>query len=140
MEDPSRIFSEFVDEIKEKLSDAEYKKGMEMWQTLFKQEKPDEKLYKMTYLSPLVFSDNHDCGDEDCVHARSINIGFVKKTALVKMKPERAEEILEENCFVGDDIEQFIETTVLAHHQEFDIEIPEFEWDTFPVLKLEVVI
>ena len=140
MEDPVREFSDFIDEIKEKLSDAEYKNGMEMCQKLFKQEKPEEKLYKMTYLSPIVFSDHHDCEDDDCVHHRSLNIGFIKKTSLVKMKPDRAESILEENCYTGDDIEDFIDTSVLQHHQEYDIEIPEFEWDTFPVLKLDLVI
>jgi hypothetical protein len=140
MEDPVREFSDFIDEIKEKLSDAEYKIGMEMCQKLFKQEKPEEKLYKMTYLSPIVFSDHHDCEDDDCVHHRSLNIGFIKKTSLVKMKPDRAESILEENCYTGDDIEDFIDTSVLQHHQEYDIEIPEFEWDTFPVLKLDLVI
>jgi len=139
MEDPSRTFSEFVEEIKEKLTDAEYKKGMEMCQTLFKQEKPDEKLYRMTYLSPVVFSDHHECEDEECLHSRSLNIGFVKKSCLAKLKPERAESILEENCYTGDDIEDFIDTSVLQHHQEYDIEIPEFEWDTFPVLKLELI-
>jgi hypothetical protein len=139
MEDPSRTFSEFVEEIKESLTDAQYKEGMELCQTLFKQEKPEEKLYRMTYLSPLVFSDTHHCGDEDCVHTRSLNIGFVKKTTLIKMKPERAAEILEENCFVGDDLDEIIETNVLANHQEFDMDLPEFEWDTFPVLKLELV-
>jgi hypothetical protein len=139
MEDPSRTFSEYIEEIKESLTDAQYKQGMELCQTLFKQEKPDEKLYKMTYLSPLVFSDTHDCGDEDCVHGRSLNISFVKKTALVKMKPERVNEILEENCFMGDDLGEFIETNVLSNHQEFEMDLPEFEWDTFPVLKMEEV-
>lgn len=140
MEDPSRTFSEFVEEIKEKLTDAEYKKGMEMCQTLFKQEKPELKLYKMTYLSPVVFSDHHECEDEDCVQHKSLNIGFIKKTSLIQLKPDRAESILEENCYTGDDIEDFIDVSVFQHHQEYEIEVPEFEWDTFPVLKLELVI
>lgn len=139
MEDPSRTFAEYIEDIKESLTDAQYKQGMEMCQTLFKQEKPEEKLYRMTYLNPYVFSDTHDCDDEDCVHSRSLNIGFVKKVMLIKMKPERAAEILEENCFTGDDIEDYIETSVLANHQEFDMDLPDFEWDTFPVLKLELV-
>jgi hypothetical protein len=138
-DDPVRSLSEFIDDIKEKLTDAEYKMGMELCQTIFKQEKPDEKLYRMTYLNPIVFSDDHDCDEDDCPHSRSLNIGFVKKTSLIKLRPDRAKSILEENCYTGDDIEDFIDTSVLQHHQEYEMEIPEFEWDTFPVLKLEEV-
>ena len=142
MEDPSRAFSEFIDEIKESLTDGQYKQGMEMCQTLFKQERPEMKLYEMTYLYPIVFSDGHTCSDDECAieHSRSLNIGFDKKTVLVKMKPSRAEEIMEENCFMGDDIGDFIETDVLGHHHEFEESIQEFEWATFPVIKLEPVV
>ena len=138
-EENIRTLSALIDDFKEKLTDAEYKLAMELCQSLFKQEKPEENLYKMTYLSPVVFSDHHECEDDDCVHHRSLNIGFLKKTSLVKMKPDRAESILEDNCYTGDDIEDFIDTSVLQHHQEFEIELPEFEWDTFPVLKLELI-
>ena len=136
-EDIINSLSELIDDIKEHITDAEYKLGLELCQSLYRQEKPDEKLYRMTYLSPVVFSDDHDCDDDDCPHTRSLNIGFVKKTALVKMKPDRAKAILEENCYTGDDIDDFIDIGVLQHHQEYEMEIPEFEWDTFPVLKMD---
>lgn len=140
MDDPSRQFSEYIEEIKESLTDGEYKKGMEMCQTLFNKEKPEMKLYEMTYLCPIVFSDGHSCDEEECVmeHSRSLNIGYEKKKSLVFMKEARAEEILEENCFIGDDIDDFITTDILGHHHEFENTIQEFEWATFPVLKLEL--
>ncbi|BAT22382.1 hypothetical protein [Yellowstone lake phycodnavirus 2] len=133
-------FAEYVEDIKESLTDGQYKQGMDLCQTLFKKEVPDEKLYRMTYLRPVVFTDLHSCGVEDCMHSRSLNIGFEKKTALVKLKPEHAEEILEDNCYVGGDIDEFIQEDVLANHQEYEEDIPHFQWDTFPVLSLEEVV
>lgn len=136
-----QTFAEYVEDIKESLTDAQYKQGMDLCQELFKQVEPDEKLYRMTYLCPSVYSDWHTCEDDECIHAqnRSLNITFEKKTALIKLKPEVADEILEDNCFRGDNIRDFIEVEVLGNHQEYEEDIQDFEWDTFPVLKLEIV-
>ncbi len=131
-------FAEYIEDIKESLTDAQYKHGMEMCQALFKKEVPDEKMYKMTYLFPIVFSDLHACADEECMHGRSLNIGFEKKTALVKLSAERAADIQDQNLFLGDGLEDFIQEDVLANHQEYEEDIPHFQWDTFPVLKLEL--
>ena len=131
-------FAEYIEDIKESLTDGQYKQGMDLCQTLFKKEVPEEKLYRMTYLCPLVFSDLHACSDEECMHGRSLNIGFEKKTALVRFTPDRAAEINEEKMFLGDGIEEFIQEDVLANHQEYEEDIPHFQWDTFPVLRLEL--
>jgi len=131
-------FAEYIEDIKESLTDAQYKHGMEMCQALFKKEAPDEKMYKMTYLFPIVFSDLHACSDEECMHGRSLNIGFEKKTALVKLSAERAADIQDQNLFLGDGLEDFIQEDVLANHQEYEEDIPHFQWDTFPVLRLEL--
>jgi hypothetical protein len=136
-----QTFAEYVEDIKESLTDAQYKKGMDLCQELFKQVEPDEKLYRMTYMCPSVYSDWHTCEDDECIHSqnRCLNVTFTKKTAYIKLKPELAEEILEDNCFRGDNIGDFIEVDVLGNHQEYEEDIPEFEWDTFPVLKLDLV-
>jgi hypothetical protein len=136
-----QTFAEYVEDIKEHLTDAQYKQGMDLCHALFRQVEPEEKMYRMTYLVPTTYSDWHNCPDDECDHPhnRALNITFTKKTGFVKMKPETAAEILEDNCFRGENIADFIDEDVLGSHQEYEEDIPEFEWDTFPVLKLELV-
>lgn len=131
--------SDFIDDIKESLTDAQYKQGMELCQTLFKQKQ--EKLWCMTYLAPFTYACDHDCEDDDC-DMRSLRISFTRKTALVQLTDARAARILERNMFLGlsDEMRPYIDLDVLKNFpvEEEDIGMP-FEWDEFPVLSLELV-
>ena len=131
--------SDFIDDVKESLTDAQYKQGMELCQTLFKRK--EANLYRMTYLSPFTFTADHDCEDIEC-DMRTLKISFVRKTALVQLTGDRAEKIREKNIFIGDDeeIREFIEVDVLKcfPNEADDVGMP-FEWFHFPVISLELI-
>lgn len=129
--------SDFIDSVKESLTDAQYKEGMELCQKVFQQKEAAEKLYRMTFLRPYTFADDH-CEDEDCMDSKFM-IAFDKVSSLILLSDIRAERIKEESLFRGlkSELEEFIEPDVLhAFPNEFD---NEFEWFEFPVLKLERV-
>lgn len=129
--------SDFIDDIKESLTDAQYKQGMEICQALFKQK--EEKLYKMTYLAPYTFASDHECEDEDC-EMRSLKISFTRKTGLILLSDRSAERIREKRLFLGSDEEMksYIDIDVLKNFpvEADDIGMP-LEWFEFPVLELE---
>ncbi len=134
--------SDFIDSIKENLTDAQYKEGMEICQSVFtkKNEASAEKLYRMTYLRPYTFVDDH-CDDEDC-EDMIFRISFTKVVALVKLSDARVERIRTDNVFYGtdEDMKPFIELQVLrsfpADLAELDSDI---QWYEFPVISLELV-
>jgi hypothetical protein len=133
------VMSDFIDDVKESLTDAQYKQGMEICQTLFKRK--EANLYRMTYLSPFTFTTDHDCDDIEC-DIRTLKISFVRKTALVRLTGEKAEKIREKNLFMGsdDDMREFIEVDVLKCFpvEADDVGMP-FEWFDFPVISLELI-
>ena len=134
--------SNFLDTVKEHLTDAQYKEGMELCQKLFKEtESPEEKLYKMTYLRPYVFEDDH-CDDEDCLDTK-LMISFTKATSLVMLKDEHAERIKTEHMFLGteEEMEAFIDTEVFkSFPNEVSDMTSQIEWYEFPVLSIELVV
>jgi hypothetical protein len=133
--------SDFIDSIKEHLTDAQYKEGMEICQSVFtkKKEETREKLYNMTYLRPYTFLDDH-CDDEDC-EDMTFRIAFTKVVALTKLSDARAERIRTDNMFFGsdDDMKPFIDLQVLrsfpADMADLDSDI---QWYEFPVISLEL--
>lgn len=131
--------SDFLDDVKESLTDAQYKQGMEICQTLFKQK--EANLYRMTYLSPFTFTTDHECEDIDC-DIRTLKIAFVRKTALIHLTMDRVEKIRENNFFMGteEEMREFIEVDVLKCFpvEANDIGMP-MEWYEFPVLSLDLV-
>jgi hypothetical protein len=134
--------SDFIDSIKENLTDAQYKEGMEICQVVFtkKKEGSAEKLYRMTYLRPYTFVDDH-CDDEDC-EDMIFRISFTKVVALVKLSDTRVERIRTDHVFYGsdEDMKPFIDLQVLrsfpADLAELDSDI---QWYEFPVISLELV-
>ena len=129
--------SDFIDSIKESLTDAQYKEGMELCQKVFQKKESEEKLYRMTYFRPYTFADDH-CDDEDCVDSKFM-IAFDKVSSLILLSDARADRIREESLFRGSksELEEFIEPDVLhAFPNETD---SEFEWFEIPVLRLELV-
>ena len=134
--------SDFIDSIKEHLTDAQYKEGMEICQSVFtkKKEASAEKLYRMTYLRPYTFVDDH-CDDEDC-DDMIFRIAFSKVVALVKLSDARAERIRTDNMFYGsdDDMKPFIDLQVLrsfpADLADLDSDV---QWYEFPVISIELV-
>lgn len=131
--------SDFIDDIKESLTDAQYKQGMELCQTLFKQKQ--EKLWRMTYLAPFAFVADHDCDDVDC-DMRCIKISFTRKTALVQLTEVNARRILEKNMFLGtaEEMKPYVDVDILKNFpvEADDLGMP-MEWDEFPVLALELI-
>jgi hypothetical protein len=134
--------SDFIDSIKEHLTDAQYKEGMEICQNVFKKKEEEEnveKLYRMTYLRPYTFLDDH-CDDEDC-EEMVFRLAFTKSVALVKLSDSRVERIRTEHLFCGtdEDMEQFIDIEVLRSFPgdlaDLDSEI---KWYEFPVISLEL--
>lgn len=123
--------SGFLDEIKEVLTDAQYKEGMELCQALF--HKKEKKLYKMTYMRPFTFLEEH-CDDDDC-DVQSFKVSFVKATALVQLTEKHAEQILEENLFM-DDVSEIIDCDVLRSFPD-EMNTP-LEWDEVVVLSLVI--
>jgi len=133
--------SDFIDSIKEHLTDARYKEGMEICQRVFmKREAPYEKLYRMTYLRPYTFVDDH-CDDEDC-EDMTFRIAFNKVVALVKLSDARAERIRTDNMFYGsdDDMKPFIDLQVLRSFPSDLADLDsDIQWYEFPVISIELV-
>lgn len=134
--------SDFIDSIKEHLTDGQYKEGMEICQSVFNKKKEEvsrEKLYNMTYLRPYTFVDDH-CDDEDC-DDMLFRIAFTKVTHIIKLSDARAERIRTDHVFYGsdDDMKPFIDLQVLrsfpADMADLDSEI---HWYEFPVVSLEL--
>jgi hypothetical protein len=133
----AHAISDFIDTIKEKLTDAEYKEGMELLKVMFEATTPDKKLYKMTYLRPYTYQDDH-CEDEEC-ESYKYCLSFTKATSLVRLTDRGAESIRETNLFLGErsDMEAFIDVEVFRSFPD-ELECSA-EWDEFPVLSLELV-
>lgn len=133
--------SDFIDSIKEHLTDAQYKEGMEICQSVFKKKKEEsaEKLYQMTYLRPYTFADDH-CDDEDCEDT-TFRIAFTKVTHLIKLSDARAERIRTDHVFVGsdDDMTPFIDLQVLRSFPSDLADLDsDIQWYEFPVVSLEL--
>lgn len=130
--------SNFIDTIKELLTDSQYKEAMEMCQKIFNEK--EDKLYKMTYLRPFTFIDTH-CEDEECVDSKFL-VSFVKATGLVRLSDNRAEQIREDNVFLGNEeqMSEFIDINILRSFpndlEELDSEL---HWFEFPVISLETI-
>lgn len=133
--------SDFIDSIKESLTDGQYKEGMELCQTLFQKKESEKKIYTMTYLAPFVFVADHECDDVDC-DGRWLKISFTRKTALVQLTEAHAARILAKNMFLGsmDEMRSYIDLDVFKNfpNEVDEIGMP-IEWDEFPVLGLELV-
>jgi hypothetical protein len=130
--------SNFLDSIKEKLTDSQYKEGMEICQKVFNQK--EDKLYRMTYLRPYTFVASH-CEDEDCVDSK-LMVSFEKATGLVRLSDNRAERIREEHVFLGteEDMKNFIDISILRSFPDDRDELDsELNWYEFPVISLETV-
>ena len=106
--------SNFLDSIKESLTDAQYKEGMETCQKLFEATEIKDKLYRMTYLRPYTFMDEH-CHDEECDEMK-FYVSFEKATSLVKLNDERVKRIMATNLFLGTD-EQNTRLANITHAQ-----------------------
>jgi hypothetical protein len=133
--------SDFIDSIKEHLTDAQYKEGMEICQSVFKKKKEAsaEKLYLMIYLRPYTFLDHH-CDDEDC-EDMIFRIAFTKVTHLVKLSDARAERIRTDNMFYGsdDDMKPFIDLQLLRSFPSDLADLDsDIQWYEFPVISLEL--
>jgi len=130
--------SDFIDSIKESLTDGQYKEGMELCQKVFHKTEQEEKLYRMTYLRPYTFADDH-CDDEDCVDTKFM-LAFKQASGLILLTDRRAERITDESLFRGtrNEMSQFIDPDVLQAFPNDNEELgSEIEWLEFPVLKLE---
>ena len=125
--------SDFIDSVKESLTDQQYKEGMDLCKTVFETKKREKKLYKMTYLAPYTF---HADGDGYPV----LRIGFQKKTGLVQLNEHDVKFIEHHHRFTNDegDLESFIDTDPLSCFPlESDSLDGVMEWWEFPVLSLE---
>ncbi|NDB65615.1 MAG: hypothetical protein EB168_08115 [Euryarchaeota archaeon] len=125
--------SDFIDSVKESLTDHQYKEGMELCKTVFEAKKREKKLYKMTYLAPYTF---HAEGEGYTI----LRIAFQKKTGLVQLNEHDVKFIEHHHRFTGDegDLESFIDTDPLnCFPLESDSLDGVMEWWEFPVLSLE---
>jgi hypothetical protein len=132
--------SDFIDSVKESLTDAQYKEGMELCQKLFKSKETEEKLYEMTYLRPYTFMDEH-CDDEDCLDTKFL-VAYNTIKSLILLTPARAERITEQSVFRGpkEELEHYIDPDLLRSFPNENEELgSEFEWFEFPVIKLELI-
>jgi hypothetical protein len=132
--------SDFIDSIKEHLTDGQYKEGMEICQSVFnKKEASAEKLYRMTYLRPYTFVDDH-CDDEDC-DDMIFRIAFTSVTHIIKLSDARADRIRTDHVFYGsnDEMKPFIEVQVLRSFPSDMAELDsDIQWYEFPVISLEL--
>jgi hypothetical protein len=129
--------SDFIDAVKESLTDGQYKEGMELCQKIFQKKESEKKIFRMTYLRPYSFLDNH-CDEEDCDEMKYL-VAFQKVTGLVELTEGRAEKIRSSGCFIGtkEEMDVFIELDVLKSfpHDVEDLG-SELQWFEFPVLSL----
>ena len=132
--------SDFIDSIKESITDAQYKEGMEMCQALFQKKESEKKLYQMTYLRPYTFLDHH-CDEDDCDDMKYL-ISFRKTTGLARLTDDHVEKIRSTGCFFGttEEMKSFIDIDVLTSfpHDAEDLG-SEIHWFEFPVLNLELI-
>jgi hypothetical protein len=139
MTTPIANLTDFIDTIKEKLTDGEYIQGMNLCKKVFDRKVSDKKLYTMTYLAPYMFMDEH-CESDDCDDMKYC-ISFERKTALVLLTDTRAGRIRETNMFLGEEAEMktFIDVDLF---KSFPNDVEELgtnvEWYEFPVLKLDL--
>lgn len=132
--------SDYIDSIKECLTDAMYKEGMDLCKKLFDKKASDRKLYRMTYLRPFTFMDNH-CHDEDCGELMFF-ISFTKVTTELLLVEKRVREIQASNMFKGtlEDMKEFIDVEVLrSFPNDLDDLGSDIQWYEFPVISLEEV-
>lgn len=126
--------SDYIDSVKESLTDQQYKEGMDLCKTVFEAKKREKKLYKMTYLAPYTF--RAQCDDGYPI----LRIGFQKKTGLVQLNEYDVKFIQDEHRFSPDEgsLESFIDTDPLSCFPlESDSLDGIIEWWEFPVLSLE---
>jgi len=136
----AHTISDFLDGLKESLTDAQYKEGMELCQKLFNENKPDEKLYEMTYLRPYTFMSQH-CEAEDCDDMKFL-VSFTKTKTLVRLSDRRAERIRETHMFMGseEDMKSFIEIDLLRSFPDDAEDLGvDLQWYEFPVIALDLV-
>jgi hypothetical protein len=128
----------FIDSIKESLTDAQYKEGMELCQKVFFTNK--KKFYKMTYLRPFTFLEEH-CDDPEC-HETKLCVTFTKVTSVVRLDDKSVASIRETNMFMGSDEEMssFINLDILHAfpNDQDDLGI-ELQWYEFPVITVEEI-
>lgn len=132
--------SDFIDSIKESLTDAQYKEGMELCQKVFQKKEVEKKLYQMTYLRPYTFIDHH-CEDDECDDMKYL-ISFHRVTGLVQLTDAHVEKIRSTGCFFGttEEMKSFIDIDVLsAFPHDVDDLGSEIQWFEFPVLRLELI-
>ena len=127
--------SDFIDSVKESLTDQQYKEGMEICKKIFEKKKLVKSLYKMTYLAPYTFRAD---GDGYPI----LRIGFEKKTGLVQLNEYDVKFIEKEHRFSSDEgiLDSFICTDpLMCFPLESDSLDGVIEWWEFPVLSLEPV-
>jgi len=137
---PIATLTDFIDSIKEKLTDGEYIEGMNMCKKVFDKKERENplKLYRMTYLRPYMFMDEH-CDDEECDDMKYC-LSFERATSLVQLTDRGAARIRETNLFLGDkeEMSAFIDADVFhSFPNEFD---ENMEWYEFPVITLELAV
>jgi hypothetical protein len=136
--------SDFIDSIKEHLTDAQYKEGMEICQSVFNKKEAlvsAEKLYRMTYLRPYTFVDDH-CDDEDC-DDMIFRIAFTKVKHIVRLSDARAERIRTDHVFYGsdDEMKPFVDLQVLRSFPSDLADLDsDIQWYEFPVVSLELFV
>jgi len=136
---PIATLTDFIDSIKEKLTDGEYIECMNMCKKVFdmKEVESNLKLYRMTYLRPYMFMDEH-CDDEHCDDMKYC-LSFERTTSLVQLTDRGAARIRETNLFLGDkeEMSAFLDVDVFhSFPNEFD---ENMEWYEFPVLSITLV-
>lgn len=122
--------SDFLDSVKESLTDMQYKEGMELCKKIFEEKKLEKKVYKMTYLAPFTFRSEED-------EFPVLKMGFEKRSGLVQLSEAGVQFVRTMHKFSIDegDISQFITPDP---YQSFPCENEEYiEWIEFPVLALE---
>lgn len=130
--------SDYLEGIKESLTDAQYKEGMELCQKLFLKKQKETKMYTMTYLRPYTFLTDH-CEDIDCMDNKFC-IAFSKITGSVMLTDHQLAKIKEDNVFRGtkNQLETFIDIDVLRSFPDDNESLgSEIEWFEFPVISVE---
>ena len=132
----AHAISNFLDTVKEKLNDAEYKEGMELCKTAFETTTKVQKTYNMVYLRPSteLFLEG------DCTCECEIGIGFDLASNLVQLTDSQAECINKHHCynlyqgqdnFVERDVFKSISAVVGNEHLVF--------WKEVPVISITLV-
>jgi len=131
----AHAMSDFIEGIKESLTDAQYKEGLELCQAFFMKKKSEKKLYTMTYLRPYTFLTDH-CEDIDCMDNKFC-IAFSKVTGNVFLTERQLQQIRDDHVFRGN-LESFIDVDVLRSFPDDNESLgSELEWFEFPVISVE---